>query len=188
MSLDPLQSAGVLVQLVLVAITFKLFCGVPVCVLVLVDIVQNAHLERSGVPLSESASDRVRLGVWLASTASAYGMYYSLKYATSLVGTAHPLTAPPPHLRSASPLLRLTSPLLDAASARYATSLVGINSILISVLLPMIFYLMLHRRRMGPLTRAAYVALCVLAVLASLVISYVDVLQFLDEVSGDERR
>ena len=42
--------------------------------------------ERTGTALSESASDRVRLGVWGASTLSAYGMYYSLKYATSLVG------------------------------------------------------------------------------------------------------
>ena len=68
-----------------------------------------------------------------------------------------------------SAAVALTSPLIEPSHAR--------------VLLPIIFYLMLHKSRMPPLTRAAYAVLCVLAVLASLCISYADILHFLDEIS-----
>ena len=50
------------------------------------------------------------------------------------------------------------------------------------MLLPLLFYLQLHHTQMGRAEVAAYLLVVALAVLLSLVISYVDVLEFLEEI------
>ena len=72
--------------------------------------------------------------------------------------------------------------LVSQSWLEYVTALVGINSLFISVLLPLLFYLQLHHTQMGRAEVAAYLLVVALAVLLSLVISYVDVLEFLEEI------
>ena len=66
----------------------------------------------------------------------------------------------------------------------YVTALVGINSLFISVLLPLLFYLQLHSSQMARAEVGGYLLVVALAVLLSVVISYVDVLEFLDDIRG----
>ena len=137
----------VLIQLVDVGITFKLFCSVPMCVVVLVDIAQNLYLENTGSILSESASDAVRLALWAASILSSLAVYGWLKYVTALI---------------------------------------GINSMLISVLLPILFFIILHAKQMSPATKLVYFVLVAISCVITLVICYIDVLEFLESLDDLE--
>ena len=47
------MAGRVMVSLVLLGITFKLFCSVPMCVVVLTDIIENLQAEMTGRALSE---------------------------------------------------------------------------------------------------------------------------------------
>ena len=95
--------------------------------------------------LSAAASQRVRLGWWLASILASFGFYSSLEYLTAFV---------------------------------------GLNSLLISVLLPIFFYLRLHRRLSGARAAALY-ALLALSVVLSVVIGYLDIAQYIASLSGE---
>ena len=138
-------ASTLLVGLVTAAITFKLFTSVPMCVQVLVDVCENMWLEHNKAPLSAAASQRVRLGWWLASILASFGFYSSLEYLTAFV---------------------------------------GLNSLLISVLLPIFFYLRLHRRLSGARAAALY-ALLALSVVLSVVIGYLDIAQYIASLSGE---
>ena len=133
----------VLSQLVLGAITFKLFCGVPVCVIVLVDITNDLYQDGGGEALSQLAADRVRLGIWCLSVACALALYTSLQYVTALI---------------------------------------GINSMLISILLPLLFYAQLHRHEMGPARKLLYAALTLASIAVTVVIGWVDVQEFIEHL------
>jgi len=125
--------------LVLGGITFKLFAGTPVCVLVLVDIVQDVYVERGHV-LSEREADRWRFGIWGGTIVCAFVLL--------------------PYLQ-------------------YTTALVGINSMLISVMLPLIFFLQLHARTMGWASILCYGCIIAVSGIMTVIISYADVLDFL---------
>ena len=73
-----------------------------------------------------------------------------------------------------------------SASCRFfiVTAFVGLNSLLISVLLPIFFYLRLHRRLSGPRAAALY-ALLALSVVLSVVIGYLDIAQYIASLSGE---
>ena len=135
----------VLNQMVLGAITFKLFCGVPVCVLVLVDIANDLRQEGGEEPFSQAAADRARLAIWIASVVCALAV---------------------------------------ASSLQYVTALIGINSMLISILLPLLFYVQLHRHAMGTLQLVLYAGLVVVSVLVTFVIGWVDVQEFFDSLNS----
>jgi vesicular inhibitory amino acid transporter len=139
---DPLSV--LLTNAVLLAITFKIFCSVPMCVVILVDIVQNVHFERTGSDLSESASDKTRFAFWLGSTAMSIATY--------------------PYLQ-------------------YVTALIGVNSLLISVLLPILFYVLIHRDTMGPAAGFGYGVLLLASLVVTGIIAYVDVQEFLEAIS-----
>ena len=64
-------------------------------------------------------------------------------------------------------------------------TLVGLNSLLISVLLPIFFYLRLHRKLRVARAVALY-ALLALSVVFSLVIGYIDIAQYVASFSGDD--
>lgn len=134
-----------IVSLVLGGIAFKLFCSVPMCVVVLVDILENLYEEHQGAPLGTPIVDRARIALWVCSTLCSIAVYDSLQYVTALI---------------------------------------GINSMLISVLLPTVFYLMLHRRKMGAARAAAYGALVAASVAVTVVIAYVDIGEFLQSLAG----
>ena len=59
------------------------------------------------------------------------------------------------------------------------TALIGINSMLISIVLPIVFYYMLHRRSMGRASRILHLGLVAVAIAFTAVISSVDVDEFL---------
>ena len=65
---------------------------------------------------------------------------------------------------------------------QYVTALIGINSMLISVLLPIVFYYLLHRRRMSAPVRAMHLVLMVLSLALTIAIGYVDVNEFVDSL------
>ena len=136
---DPSRKA--LTSLVLGCITFKLFCGIPVCVLVLADVFKDLRFERTGKQFSETAADGLRLAIWSAAVVFALAIKPWLQYITALI---------------------------------------GINSMLISVVLPLIFQFQLRRRLLGPTARAAYLSLVVLSIMATCYISYVDVIEFME--------
>ena len=148
---DMIQAGGggaigsVLLSLVLFCITFKLFCSVPLLIIVLVDVAQNMYKESTGKALSVSRSNQLRLGIWASTTA-------------------------------------LSGVLFD--SLQYATALIGINSMVISVVLPILFYVMLHQKDMGVLERAAYAAILTFAILFTMMISYMDVQEFIESLHG----
>ena len=141
--------------LILVGMTFKLFCSNPMCIAVLVDISKNLYRERTGSPLSVGASDRVRWGIWTATTFSALFVYSWLQYVTALI---------------------------------------GINSMLISILLPLVFYTMLHADQMGLLSRVGFAIIIVATIAFTITITWIDWLEFLktiDEMaaaSGGKRK
>ena len=84
--------AQLLRYLVLGAITFKLFCGVPVCVLVLVDIFEGVYAERSGgATLGAATADAMRFTTWAGSIVCALLFRPYLQYITVRV----PLALPP---------------------------------------------------------------------------------------------
>ena len=70
------------------------------------------------------------------------------------------------------------------SSLEYLTAFVGLNSLLISVLLPIFFYLRLHRRLSGARAAALY-ALLALSVVLSVVIGYLDIAQYIASLSGE---
>ena len=73
------------------------------CVLVLVDIKQNLHLEKHGTDLSESASMRFRLYIWSSAVVASVAVYSSLQYVTALIGAGGSIRASPlPHLPKAT--------------------------------------------------------------------------------------
>ena len=136
-AVDPSSwAARALVNLVLGGITFKLFCSVPMCVLVLVDIAQNLYLETHGKDMTDGASMRFRLTVWGSAALASIVVYSSLQYVTALI---------------------------------------GINSMLISVLLPILFYVQLHHGAMGLLEKLWFGAISLGAVAFTIVITIVDV-------------
>jgi hypothetical protein len=137
----------VMTGLILVGITFKLFCSNPMCIAVLVDIAKNSYHERVGVPLSQSATDSVRLAIWTLSTVCALFVFSWLQYVTALI---------------------------------------GINSMLISILLPIIFYMMLHADSMGTLTRIGYGCLIVFSIAFTILMTWIDWLDFLDMLGSTE--
>ena len=65
---------------------------------------------------------------------------------------------------------------------QYVTALIGINSMLISVLLPIVFYYLLHRRSMSAPVRAMHLVLMVLSLALTIAIGYVDVNEFVDSL------
>lgn len=69
-------------------------------------------------------------------------------------------------------------------SLQYVTALIGINSMLISVLLPIGFYVVLHRAKMGLAETAAYAFLVLVSVAITVVITCVDVQEFLESLSS----
>ena len=66
----------------------------------------------------------------------------------------------------------------------YVTALIGINSLLISVLLPLIFFLVLHRKTLGGVTFGGLSVLLVLTFIATVIISIADVQDFLAKFAG----
>ena len=134
----------ILIQLVNLGITFKLYCSVPTCVVVLVDIAQNLYLDSKGVQLSDGATDAVRFVLWGLTVLGSIATYTSLKYVTALI---------------------------------------GINSMLISVLLPILFYIILHGKQMTRSHRAVLAAIVAFSVCLTLVITYVDFLEFLGSLA-----
>jgi len=137
--------ARILVNLVLGGITFKLFCSVPMCVLVLVDIAQNLYLERHGKELSDAGSMRFRLVVWGSAAVASIVVYSSLQYVTALI---------------------------------------GINSMLISVLLPILFYVQLHHKAMAPLEKLWFGAITLLSTAFTILLTCVDVQEFIASLSA----
>jgi hypothetical protein len=132
-------------DLIVVGITFKLFCSVPMCVAVMVDIAQNLYRERTGHAISRTATDGVRIGIWTLATICTL----------------------------------FVSPWLQ-----FITALIGVNSMLISVLLPLSFYLILHGERMDACTRLAWAVLVLLSVAFTAVIGYIDFLDFMQSSLG----
>ena len=55
---------------------------------------------------------------------------------------------------------------------------------LISILLPILFYYMLHKNKMSPFSQWLHLGLMVLSFVFTLVIGYVDVMEFLHECFG----
>jgi hypothetical protein len=132
-----------LVNLVLGSITFKLFCSLPLCIVVLVDIARTTVHEWRGEELSESFCDRLRLVCWAAAVWNAIAVYSSLQYVTALI---------------------------------------GINSMLISVLLPIVFYYMLHRHAMSPARRTLHLGLVLLSLAFTGAMAWVDFGEFLESL------
>ena len=68
-------------------------------------------------------------------------------------------------------------------SLQYVTALIGVNSLLISVLLPIVFYMIIHRHTLGTCAALGYGAVLVLASVLAIVISVVDVDEFIDSLT-----
>jgi hypothetical protein len=62
------------------------------------------------------------------------------------------------------------------------TALIGINSMLISILLPIVFYYMLHRRTMSRSRRSMHLGLIALSIAFTALIGVVDFDEFLDSL------
>lgn len=84
--------AQFLVTLVLGSITFKLFCGVPLSVLITVDIIQDLYQEGSGQRMSERQADWMRLAIWAGSVVTALAIMPYLQYGLPLRSRAAPCT------------------------------------------------------------------------------------------------
>jgi hypothetical protein len=69
-------------------------------------------------------------------------------------------------------------------SLQYVTALIGINSMLISILLPILFYLQLHWASLSPPAKAGYAALLVASLVGTVVIACVDVQEFLESLAS----
>mmetsp|Transcript_6848 Transcript_6848/g.9967 ORF Transcript_6848/g.9967 Transcript_6848/m.9967 type:complete len:139 (+) Transcript_6848:2-418(+) len=133
-----------LVSLILVGMAFKLFCSVPMCVVVLTDITENLYLEKHGRYMRKNAIMYWRISFWLAGVILSVVFYDSLEYVTAFV---------------------------------------GMNSLLISVILPIAFYLIIHWRGMSTLSKAWYLAVLILSTLLTMMISWVDVNDFIDSIT-----
>ena len=131
---------GILVSLVLGGISFKLFCSVPMCIVVLTDIGETLYLERNGEPLHEQSVLRLRIALWTVCTLSAVASYGYLQYLTAFI---------------------------------------GVNSMLISVLLPILFYMLIHRDGMSILEALWFASLFVISCVITLFLCYLDVEDFL---------
>ena len=105
----------VLVVGTLAGMTFKLFCSVPMCIVVLTDIAENITLERTGRELEQSRVMFVRLLTWFSGVLLSVVFYRSLQYVTAFI---------------------------------------GVNSLLISIILPIVFYWRIHREALGWWSRA----------------------------------
>lgn len=136
-----------LVALVLGGISFKLFCSVPMCIVVLTDIGETLWLERKGTPLGEQAVLQLRIALWTVCTLAAVASYTSLQYLTAFI---------------------------------------GVNSMLISVLLPILFYVLIHRDAMSNLEAIWFTSLFVLSCGVTLFLSYIDVADFLKSLQSDD--
>ena len=66
----------------------------------------------------------------------------------------------------------------------YVTALIGVNSMLISVLLPLVFYLQLHGAAMSTLARAAYALVLLFSVVLTAAITYADLDEFLQKIGA----
>jgi vesicular inhibitory amino acid transporter len=75
-----------LVNLILVGMAFKLFCSVPMCVVVLTDIAENLHAERYGKQMRKDWVMYLRISCWLCGVVSSVLFYDSLEYVTAFVG------------------------------------------------------------------------------------------------------
>ena len=135
----------VLLRVLLVCITFKLFCSVPLLILVIVDIIQNLYQQRTGKTLSRGRGDYCRFAIWVATTLLSMTLYNSLQYATALI---------------------------------------GINSMLISIVLPIVFYVVLHYKTMHMLTKLGYATLITGVILFTGFITCVDVSQFIKSLTS----
>ena len=62
--------------------------------------------------------------------------------------------------------------------------LIGINSMIISVLLPILFYAMLHTQQMSRPRASAYALLVAISLAITCYFSYMDLLEFLDSLAG----
>jgi len=125
-------------------ITFKLFCSVPMCIAVLVDIAQHLWYEKHRRALTERASMRFRLLLWLLLNAGAVGFFTSLQYLTAFI---------------------------------------GINSMLISILLPILFYYKLTKDELSHAGRSVLQFMLGFAIVFTIAISYVDVIEFVKSLS-----
>ena len=124
--------------------------------------------------LSEGASMRFRLLLWLLLNVGAVGFFTSLQYLTAFIGTQS-VSQPVLHSREYSaPSYSITN---------CAAASVGINSMLISILLPIIFYYQLRREELSKLRRAMFHVLIAFALVVTLVISYVDIGEFIKYLS-----
>jgi len=133
----------VLVSVVLAGITFKLFASCPMCVVVLTDIVENLHLERTGDALTETIVLRWRLAIWFVALLFSFVTFDSLQYLTAFI---------------------------------------GVNSLIISIILPVLFYMLLHRSdklKLGLLS-----VLLLLSAAVSVMITCVDVRDFVASLHG----
>jgi len=74
--------------------------------------------------------------------------------------------------------------LLVRSSLQYVTALIGINSMIISVLLPILFYAMLHTQQMSRPRASAYALLVAISLAITCYFSYMDLLEFLDSLAG----
>ena len=70
---------------------------------------------------------------------------------------------------------------------QYVTALVGINSLLISVLLPLLFYVQLRRRAMGWPELVAFSCVLACTALVTAYMSFMDVQEFVEELDGGRR-
>jgi vesicular inhibitory amino acid transporter len=106
-----------LVNLILAGMAFKLFCSVPMCVVVLTDIAENLHAERYGKQMRKDWVMYLRISCWLSGVVFSVVFYDSLEYVTAFVG-ARPL--PPRGTCPAPPACHLATP-WNFCSPRRAT-------------------------------------------------------------------
>ena len=136
-----------LVTCILVGMTFKLFCSVPMCIVVLTDIAENVHLQRTGQTLHEKKVMRVRILTWLAGVLLSVIFYDSLEYVTAFI---------------------------------------GINSLFISIILPIAFYWAIHRGIIGWLHSLWLALILSTSFVITVLVAYVDVSDFLDHLRGEQ--
>eukprot|EP00967_Tisochrysis_lutea_P022465 scaffold25588_cov40-Tisochrysis_lutea.AAC.2 len=188
-----------LVSLILVGMAFKLFCSVPMCVVVLTDITENLYLEKHGRYMRKNAIMYWRISFWLAGVILSVVFYDSLEYVTAFVGVhstemfrlrewSRPHYPNHPCARAIGISCMLHIEYYPTHSwynfSRNPSRLfTGMNSLLISVILPIAFYLIIHWRGMSTLSKAWYLAVLILSTLLTMMISWVDVNDFIDSIT-----
>lgn len=134
-----------LVSVVICAMTIKLVCSMPLCVIVVVDIADNLYHEQYGVGLSEAAMMRWRLGTWMLGVIVAYA---------------------------------------GSTFLEYVTALIGINSLFISVLLPIVSYWLLHADVLERSERAWLALVALIMVLVAGMIIVLDAKDFMQKLQS----